>query len=221
MTKRRVVPGILVAVMPAAASLLAAAVCAAASAAAMTACTGRPSEPIVERPSDGVAGQAPEEGSAPAVAARPVAAEEPAGTTTRAGRPDPFIGLVLEDQHGRRVRFAEFKGKVRVFDIWATWCGPCRMGIPALNEIYDRYRGRGLVVVGIAVDSSPAEIVEFQRQIPLRYPSAIATPEVDALFGATDSVPTTFIVDRSGRVTKRFVGYVSPRILERAIERLL
>jgi cytochrome c biogenesis protein CcmG/thiol:disulfide interchange protein DsbE len=153
----------------------------------------------------------------PATAPRNRGAAAPAADKTT----DRFAGLVLEDLHGRRVRFADFRGKVRVFDIWATWCGPCRMGIPLLNGIYDRYRTRGLVIVGIAVDSTPADIAEFQQEIPLHYPSALATPEIEDLFGPTESIPTTFVVDRRGVVVKRFVGFVDPRVLEREIQRLL
>ena len=166
------------------------------------------------------AGAAPPAAALPATA--PQAAALPASAPPAAAKPpDRFAGLVLEDIHGRRIRFADFRGKVRVFDIWATWCGPCRMGIPMLNEIYDRYRARGLVVVGIAVDSTPSDIADFQREVPLHYPSAIATPEAEDLFGPTESIPTTLVVDRQGRVVKRFVGLVNPRALEREIERLL
>jgi len=160
----------------------------------------------------------------PAASATPPAGPSgnPGGATVAAEAPaDPFAGLVLEDLHGRRVRFADFRGKVRIFDIWATWCGPCRMGIPLLNDIYDRYRTRGLVIVGIAVDSTAADVADFQKEIPLHYPSALATPEAEDLFGPTESIPTTLVVDRHGRVVKRFVGFVDARVLEREIRRLL
>src|SRR5262249_50842289 len=75
---------------------------------------------------------------------------------------DPFLGLVLEDPHGRRIRLADFKERVRVFDIWATWCGPCRATIPQLNVVYEKYRDRGLVVIGVSVDDDASSVLEFE-----------------------------------------------------------
>jgi len=151
--------------------------------------------------------------------AAPAASETPAAPV-RAGS-DPSLPIVLQDPQGRSIRLADFGGKVRLFDVWATWCGPCRMGIPQLNSLYERYRGRGLVVVGISVDDDPSYVVEFEREIPLRYPNGMTNPDVESLFGEMSAIPVTFLVDRSGRVRKRFVGLVDEETLEKAIEALL
>ena len=95
------------------------------------------------------------------------------------------------------------------------------MGIPQLNSLYERYRGRGLVVVGVSVDDDPAYVVEFEREIPLRYPNGMTNPDVESLFGEMSAIPVTFLVDRSGRVRKKFVGLVDEETLEKAIEGLL
>jgi thiol-disulfide isomerase/thioredoxin len=134
---------------------------------------------------------------------------------------DPYLELVLEDPQGRSIRLADFRGSVRVFDIWATWCAPCRVGIPHLNRIYERYRDRGLVVVGVSVDENPAAVVEFAREVPIRYPSGMMNPQADELLGRAEALPTTLLVDRSGRVRRTFFGVVDPETLEAEIQKLL
>lgn len=140
-----------------------------------------------------------------------------AGTVER----DPFIDLVLEDPHGRAIPLDDFGGKVRVFDVWATWCTPCRAVIPHLNELYARYRERDVVVIGIAIDSAPAEVLEFQREVPMRYLSGMFSPQVEALLGQPSAVPTTYLIDRSGALRRTIRGLVSMKKLEKEVRALL
>ena len=135
--------------------------------------------------------------------------------------PDLFLSIVADDPHGRSLRFADFKGKVRVIDVWATWCGPCRMTIPELNALYQRYRDRGLVVIGVSVDDQPAAVLEFQREVPMRYPSVMFNPLLALVVGQPSSIPTTFVVDRDGAVRKTFIGYVDAATLEAEVRRHL
>jgi len=154
--------------------------------------------------------------------AAPTAPEAPGAPALPArAASDPSLPIVLQDPQGRTIRLADFGGKVRLFDVWATWCGPCRMGIPKLNSLYARYRGRGLVVVGISVDDDPGYVVDFEREIPLRYPNGMTNPDVESLFGEMSAIPVTFLVDRSGRVRRKFVGLVDEETLEKAIQPLL
>ena len=146
----------------------------------------------------------------------------------QAGKPDgdqpgndPFAAFTLEDVHGRKIDLAGYGGKVRVFDIWASWCGPCRKIIPELNDLHARHRDRGLVVIGMSVDEYAAGVVVFQRRIPLRYPNGMFNEDAEALFGYPKVVPTTYLVDRDGRIRKRFLGYVDVGVLEKAVLDLL
>lgn len=136
-------------------------------------------------------------------------------------RNDPFLDLELQDPQGRTIRMSGFGGQVRVFDLWATWCGPCREGIPHLNSLYERYRDRGLVIVGISVDENPADVVEFTRSFPMRYPGGMLNDQASALFGDPESVPTTYVVDRSGRAVRVYRGLVDAATLEREVLGLL
>ena len=145
---------------------------------------------------------------------------ESAGAAHRAG-PDPFLAVVAEDPHGRALRFADFAGQVRVIDVWASWCGPCRMTIPELNTLYEHYHRRGLVIIGVSVDDRPEAVLEFQRQVPVRYPTVMFSPPLAEIVGQPSSIPTTFLVDRTGAIVKTFVGYVDAATLEAEILRLL
>jgi len=145
----------------------------------------------------------------------------PAAVSRAGARDDPYAGVVLQDTQGRTIPLGEYKGKVRLFDLWASWCGPCRMGIPHLNRLYDSYRDRGLVVIGVSIDARPEDVVEFTRAIPIRYPSGMMNPQIGALLGYPDAVPTTLLVDRTGHMRRRFLGYVYPALIEREVVKFL
>jgi len=137
---------------------------------------------------------------------------------------DPYLRPILKDPQGRAMKLADFRGKVRVFELWASWCGPCRMEIPMLNRIYDRYRAKGVVIVGISLDDSPADVLQFVQEVPIQYPYGMMTREAAPLFGVgteTMAIPVTFVVDREGKLRNKFVGLTGGQRLERAIAELL
>jgi thiol-disulfide isomerase/thioredoxin len=151
------------------------------------------------------------------------AAAPEAGSPVAAARnaADPYAALVAEDPHGRPIPFSGFAGKVRVIDLWASWCGPCRMTIPELNTLYDQYRDKGLVVIGLSVDDNPADVLEFQRNVPMRYPSGMFNRGLAARIGEPSSIPTTLLIDRKGVLKRTFVGYVDVGTLEPLVRALL
>jgi thiol-disulfide isomerase/thioredoxin len=156
-------------------------------------------------------------GAGPATPASPAAAHAAAARDAA----DPYAGLVAEDPHGRPIPFSEFAGKVRVIDLWASWCGPCRMTIPELNTLYGQYREKGLVVIGLSVDDNPADVLDFQRNVPMRYPSGMFNRGLAARIGEPSSIPTTLLIDRKGVLRRTFVGYVDAGTLEPLVRALL
>jgi len=140
---------------------------------------------------------------------------------SRAPASDPYLELVAQDPHGRTLRFADFAGKVRVVDLWASWCGPCRVTIPELNAIHERYREHGLVVLGISVDEDPAAVLEFERQVPIRYPTGLFNRRLAESLGEPSAIPTTLLIDRRGALRRTFVGFVDVATLEKEIRGLL
>ena len=93
----------------------------------------------------------------------------------------------------------ELTGKPLLVEFWATCCPPCRKSIPHLNEIYSKYRSKGLEIVGIT-DENEATVKKFQRQVPMDYSVAVNTPQsVYEQFGI-EGIPTAFLVDKGGKI---------------------
>ncbi len=111
-------------------------------------------------------------------------------------------------------------GKIRVVDFWATWCGPCKMMTPQFAELHRKYRDRGVVVVGVALDDADA-VRQYVKDHAVPYPIVLGDGKVADQFGGIRGIPTTFIIDRMGRITNRHVGFRPVQILEADIKKLL
>ena len=88
--------------------------------------------------------------------------------------------FVLKDQHNVPFKMADFKGKVAIVNFWATWCGPCKIEIPDFVKLYDQYKDKGLVIVGISIDDSPEQLQAFMKEYKMNYPVLQMTPEVES-----------------------------------------
>ena len=100
---------------------------------------------------------------------------------------------------GGKLRLADLKGKVVFLNLWATWCDPCKEEMPAMERLWQRYKSQGLVVIALSMDSAGAKVVKpFIEQARFTYRVALDPKmEIAQLYGAR-SVPSTFIIDRSG-----------------------
>jgi DsbE subfamily thiol:disulfide oxidoreductase len=128
----------------------------------------------------------------------------------------------LKDVHGKTVRSTDFKGKVVILDFWATWCGPCRAEIPNFIALQKQYAKQGLVVVGLSVDEESADVVKpFAQKLGVNYPVVLADEKTREVFGGIEAVPTTFIVDRKGRIVKKHMGFADKDEFENEIKPLL
>jgi peroxiredoxin len=108
---------------------------------------------------------------------------------------------------GGRLNLADFKGKVVFLNLWATWCGPCKEEMPAMERLWQRYKGEGLVVIALSMDSGGAKIVKpYIERAKYTYPIGLDPKmEIAQLYGA-HSVPSTFIIDRSGALRAIALG---------------
>lgn len=132
--------------------------------------------------------------------------------------------FTLEDLTGKNISLSQYKGSVVVLDFWATWCPPCRMSIPELVELQENYRDKGLVVLGISVDSADTEnsyISAFSEKFKINYPVLrVDEKTTRRYFGNSDfSIPTMFIIDREGMVVDMHSGY-SPGALEKSLKQI-
>jgi thiol-disulfide isomerase/thioredoxin len=132
----------------------------------------------------------------------------------------PVPEFTVTDLTGRTMRSSDWAGKVVLINFWATWCMPCRVEIPDLVELQDKYRDQ-LVVIGVSEDEDGVEKVQaFAREHKVNYPVVMATPELRTIFPNVEALPTTFVLDRDGRLAQRTVGLLNARATEAATRSL-
>ncbi len=119
---------------------------------------------------------------------------------------NPAPSFTLGDLNGKPVSLSDFAGKVVILDFWAIFCRPCIMEIPSFIELQKKYRESGLVVVGISLDRDPRTLPGFVKKMGINYTILANGHNVAMAYGNVTSIPTTFIIDRSGCVKHRVVG---------------
>jgi len=130
--------------------------------------------------------------------------------------------------YGKDITEADFKGQVVLVNFWATWCEPCKVEIPWLIEMQNRYGSKGFTVLGIAMDddgeSVVAPFVEKQRydvqgqKLPINYPLAIGDDKVADKFGGLLGYPTSILISRDGKILKRTTGLIDYDATTKMIE---
>jgi cytochrome c biogenesis protein CcmG/thiol:disulfide interchange protein DsbE len=134
----------------------------------------------------------------------------------------PAPDWTLPDVDGKPVKLSNFSGKVVILNFWATWCPPCTEEIPTLVEIQKEYGGKGVVVVGVSVDDGGVAIVRsFLNQNRLNYPVVLASRLVTDIYDSTGAIPTTYLIDRNGKVAHVQLGEIDKAHLEKQLKRLL
>ena len=134
----------------------------------------------------------------------------------------PMPAWTMRDLQDRPVASTNFAGKVLVLNFWAKWCKPCVAEIPDLKAFHAAQEADGVVVLGASIDEDSAtKVKQFTERNRINYPVLLADPAVQELFGGISGVPTTFIVDRAGRMVARYHGPLNESELNRAIAPLL
>jgi peroxiredoxin len=99
---------------------------------------------------------------------------------------------------------------------------PCREEIPGLVELQKQYGDKGVVVVGLSLDQGGPELVKrFVERFKINYPVVMADEKIVKEFGSVEAVPTTFIIDREGRIAGKHIGFAEKAVFEREIKSLL
>ncbi len=147
-------------------------------------------------------------------------------TETKPALPgNPAPPFTLKDPDGRTVRLADLAGRVVVLDFWATWCGPCLKASAELEALHRKYRDRGVVVVGISVDTggdAAGKVKAFAAAQKLGYLLLLDDNSVKKAYGVT-RIPSTFILDRGLIIRDLYPGY-RPGLgddIDRAVGKLL
>ena len=136
-------------------------------------------------------------------------------------RPAPDFSL--KDADGKVVHLSDYKGKVVLLDFWATWCGPCRIEIPWFIEMQRQHKDRGFEVLGVAMDDEGWQVVKpFLADLGVNYRVVLGNDATSQMYGGVDALPTTFLIDKSGKIAAVHVGLdASKKDFEDGVEQLL
>ncbi len=130
--------------------------------------------------------------------------------------------FALKDANGKLVHLADYQGKVVLLDFWATWCGPCQEEIPWFTEFQRKYKDRGFEVVGVSMDDDGWKAINpFVARKKINYRVVLGDDKTGDQYGGLEALPTTFVIDRNGRIASVHVGLAGKKDFEDAIEKLL
>jgi len=119
-------------------------------------------------------------------------------------RPEARL-FTLQALNGDEYSVNAARGKVLLLDFWATWCPPCEKAIPELISLYDTYKDDEFILWGIGLDN-PDALRSFSEKYRIPYPILVGTRETGTAYGIR-SIPTVYLIDKSGRVVSRIEGY--------------
>ena len=123
---------------------------------------------------------------------------------------------------GGEISLSDLKGKVVVVNFWATWCPPCLVEMPVLNDLYGTYKDQGVEVLGLSLDEEGLSITQpFVEKLNVTYPILESDRNTYQAYGNVLTIPHTFVIDREGTVTKRFVNNQTKDGFEAAIKAAL
>lgn len=112
------------------------------------------------------------------------------------------------------VSLSAYRGKVVILDFWATWCPPCRKGIPDLIELKKEFNGKDVEIIGISLDTftrggaTKDDVIPFIKEYGINYPILVGSPNVAEQYGGIRSIPTSFVVDKEGYLVSYYQGLI-------------
>lgn len=134
------------------------------------------------------------------------------------GKPAPAFDLEKHD--GGRISLASLKGNVVILTFWATWCAPCKVEMPTLEEAHKKHGGNGVTVVGVNFQQEKPQVKKFVDANKMTFPIAMDVDGKTADVYNIPGLPTTFFIDRDGVLAGYHEGIVKPELLEEWITKL-
>jgi glutathione peroxidase-family protein len=155
-------------------------------------------------------------------------AAAPTRPTALATLPQPILDAENKASSGDPIKLGNYSGKVLLVNLWATWCGPCRIETPELVKLHKEYQSRGVEMIGLSTEdpaASAQSVSDFIREYKVDYQIGWAKPEVaQTLMQGRGSIPQSFVIARDGRIVRRFIGFrpdLTPGQIKAAIEEAL
>ncbi len=141
-------------------------------------------------------------------------------STEKEGDKAPNFSLKSVD--GKTVKLSDYKGKIVIIDFWATWCPPCRRGVPDLISIQKEFK-KDVVVIGISLDREKTikDVPGFIKDYGINYPVVYGDDKVTIDYGGIRSIPTSFVIDRKGNVVDSHIGLVPKEVFTDKVKELL
>jgi thiol-disulfide isomerase/thioredoxin len=142
-----------------------------------------------------------------------------AGCTDRGGQSDTVAyDFSLKDMSGKTVRLSDYKGKVVLLEFWATWCPPCRASVPGLEKLHKAYKDKGLVLLAVSMDEGGwDEVQSYVKESGITYTVLKGTEDVATKYQVR-SIPMMLVLNKEGKITKRYLGMGSDEDLEKDIK---
>lgn len=135
---------------------------------------------------------------------------------------DKAPDFVLEGIAGEKVRLSDHKGKVIIIDFWDTWCAPCKTEIPGFVKLQKEWGDKGVQIIGIAFAKQGVNAVKtFAENYKINYPIGICDEGTYNSYGPIAGIPTTFIIDKKGRIYEEYVGYRPEEVFVNDIKNLI
>jgi thiol-disulfide isomerase/thioredoxin len=152
----------------------------------------------------------------------------PVRSAALATLPQPILDAENKASSGGPIKLGNYSGKVLLVNLWATWCGPCRIETPELVKLHKEYQSRGVEMIGLSTEdpaASAQSVSDFIREYKVDYQIGWAKPEVaQTLMQGRGSIPQSFVIARDGRIVRRFIGFrpdLTPGQIKAAIEEAL
>jgi cytochrome c biogenesis protein CcmG/thiol:disulfide interchange protein DsbE len=149
-------------------------------------------------------------------------ARRPAAQSAYRQAPD----FTVTDINGKTISLSQYRGKVLFLNFWATWCPPCRAEIPDFVDVYEKYKSKGIEILGISLDTKEkSAIVDFAQKFKINYPVVLESKKLtDKLlddFQPGQFIPTTFVIDKLGRIRDKVVRSMDKEEILRYFDRLI
>ncbi len=128
----------------------------------------------------------------------------------------------LPELDGKKLKLSDLRGKAVLLNFWATYCGPCKIEMPWFVELQKEYGPQGFQIVGVAMDDASTEdIAKFTKEMGVNYPILLGKESVGESYGGVGVLPTTYFIDRDGRLIAREFGLQSRSVFVDHIKKAL